>query len=210
MGDFFRHFYSFLKWNRIFGDNRGGQDNWRSQIALHSESESSLTPRASHQMRPHFPFSSCEALKFLTHTMKTVYGAVITCLTSLPVPVCWQTMSPQTHTPARTHTHTHGLVCLEQILKHYEALGTGLTRFGVVSNGRDYLLSTLVASSLVLTTCQRIPCTISPTTPPQQRTELSTKTNKMSLLGGVRMWHAGRFVPPTSSALQLWQDVFGR
>lgn len=24
------------------------------------------------------------------------------------------------------------------------------------------------------------------------------------------MWHAGRFVPPTPSALQLWQDVFGR
>lgn len=80
---FFRHFYSFLKWNRIFGDNRGGQDNWWSQIALHSESKSSLTPRVSSNAPSFFLFSSCLALKFLSYTMKMVCSAVITCMTSL-------------------------------------------------------------------------------------------------------------------------------
>lgn len=115
---------------------------------------------------------------------------------------------PADHEP--THTHTES-VYLKLISKHYEALGTGQTQFGIVSNGRDYLLSTLVASSLLLTICQRIPYTISPATPPQKRTELSTKTNKGSLSGGwwLRMWHAGGFLPSISSALQLWQDVSG-
>ena len=40
----FRHFYSFffLKWNRIIGDSRVGQDNRRSQIALQSKFKSSF------------------------------------------------------------------------------------------------------------------------------------------------------------------------
>lgn len=42
MMSIFRHFYSFLKWNRIIGDSRVGQDNRRSQIALQSKFKSSF------------------------------------------------------------------------------------------------------------------------------------------------------------------------
>lgn len=120
---------------------------------------------------------------------------------------CRQTIRPHTtHTGTHTHTRTHkGLVCLELTLKHYEALGTDPSLLASSAMAVNILCQHWMRSTPVPTRHKTISRTIYPSTP-EQRTELSTKTNKVRL-SGHKMWHSSRLISSTSSELQLWLDV---
>lgn len=101
---FFRHFYSFLKWNRIIGDSRVGQDNRRSQIALQSKFKSSFAWRASSNA-PIFFFCLVLALKSPHPPPENLSYRAWCChhlldLTSSP-------SLPADHPDTNTHAHTH-------------------------------------------------------------------------------------------------------
>lgn len=142
--------------------------------------------------------------------MKTVYGAVITCLTSLPVPVCRQTTSPQTHTLTLPHAHTHtawyvwnkSSSIMKPLAQAWPVLA--LSAMAVTIFCQHWL-------RLLLSWLHAIEFHAQPLPPLLLNKEPNSAPKQIKwVYGGVRMWHAGRFVPPTSSALQLWQDVFGR
>lgn len=114
---FFRHFYSFfLKWNRIIGDSRVGQDNRRSQIALQSKFKSSFAWRTSSNAPCFLKVLALESLTPTQTRSKT---------RSREKPLLRRCLSPfhksksagrPSSLQIRTHMHAHtqGLVCLER------------------------------------------------------------------------------------------------